>query len=92
MILPNKYITVTESLIGLSALILDVLSEQTITIDILWKKFQSKYDESNLNSLPTFQKFIWTVDFMYISSMINYSEQGEVYNENIKFKNNFSSQ
>jgi len=92
LILPNKYITITESLIGLSALILDVLSEQTVTVDLLWKKFQSKYNKSNLNSLPTFQKFIWTVDFMYISSMINYNEQGEVYNENIKFENNFSSE
>lgn len=91
MILPNKYITLTESLIGLSALILDVLSDSTMTIDVLWKKFQNKYNESNLNSLPTFQKFIWTVDFMYISNMINYSEQGEVYNENIKFKDSFSS-
>lgn len=92
MILPNKYITVTESLIGISALILDVLSENTVTIDILWKNFQKLYNERNLKILPTFQKFIWAVDFMYISSMINYNEQGEIYNENIKFENSFSSE
>lgn len=90
MILPNKYITITESLIGLSALILDVLSENSVTIDTLWKIFQKKYNNKNLINLPNFQKFIWTVDFMYISNMINYNEQGEIYNENIKSKNSFS--
>ena len=39
MILPNKYITLSESLIGISALILDVLKARKLTIELLWDGF-----------------------------------------------------
>ena len=38
MILPNKYITISESLIGLSACILDVISDNRYTVEQVWEK------------------------------------------------------
>jgi hypothetical protein len=39
MILPNKYIILTESFLGLSAILLDTLSNKKMTIDKLWHSF-----------------------------------------------------
>lgn len=88
MILPNKYVTLTESFIGISALILNILKNQKLTIDKLWNKFKKDYIDSNkINNFPTYQKFIYVVEFMYLTNMISYNDQGEIFNENIEFKN-----
>lgn len=87
MILPNKYITLTESFIGISGLILELLSNKCLTIEILWDSFKKKYiKKNNLNNPPTYQKFIYTLEFMYLCGMINYTEKGEIFNENFKSK------
>ena len=41
MILPNKYVTLSESYIGVSALILDILVDKLMIIDQLWDKESS---------------------------------------------------
>lgn len=88
MILPNKYVTLTESFFGLSALILDVLMMQKMTVDKLWNEFKKKYIDSNIiKTPPTYQKFIYVLEFMYLSDMISYNDKGEILNENIEFKN-----
>ena len=46
MILPNKYLTITESFVGISALILDIIGNKKITLDLLWNKFEKKYIKS----------------------------------------------
>ena len=59
MILPDKYVTLTESFIGLSALILDTLNNKEMTVDKLWNNFSKKYISSNMIKItPTYQKYI----------------------------------
>lgn len=85
MILPDKYVTLSESLIGISALLLDILGNQYMTIDKLWYCFETLYIKTQrIHSIPTYQKYIYVLEFMYISKMIDYNEKGEVYNENFK--------
>lgn len=85
MVLPNKYVAISESFIGLSALILDTLKDKQMTIDQLWRKFNRKYIETKkINAIPTYQKYIYVLEFMYMAGMINYNEKGEMYNENLK--------
>jgi hypothetical protein len=85
MILPSKYISISESFIGLSALILEILSDRSLTIDTLWKKFEKKYIISKkINNPPTFQKYIYLLEFMYLTNMITYNDKGEIINENKK--------
>ena len=89
MILPKKYVTLSESYIGVSALILDVLVDKVMTIDQLWDKFNKKYIKINkIKNPPTYQKFIYVLEFMYLCGMISYNEGGGLINENIKSKNN----
>ena len=85
MILPNKYVTLTESFVGLSALVLDTLNDRKLSIDKLWAKFTQRYIIPNrLNTPPTYQKFIYVLEFMFMTNMITYNEMGEILNENIK--------
>lgn len=81
MILPNKYITLSQSYIGISAMILDVIGSHRITIERLWTRFEKKYIAENKTS---YQKFLLTLDFMYLTGMVNYNKQGEIYSENLK--------
>ncbi len=88
MVLPNKYVTLSESFIGISALLLEVLGKKYMTIDELWNKFNKIYIKTKkIYSVPTYQKFMYVLEFMYITKMINYNEKGEVYNENLKSEN-----
>lgn len=87
MILPNKYLTLEESLLGLSGLILQCLGRKRWKIDILWANFQKKYNQKLGNAFPTFTKFVYALDFMYIANMITYNCDGEIYNENLTANN-----
>ncbi len=88
MILPNKYISLSDSLIGISSLILETLSSNKMTIDELWDNFnRSIRQNKKIKNIPTYNKFVLTINFMYMTNMINYTEKGVIYNENIKYKN-----
>ncbi|MBC2855457.1 hypothetical protein H3N56_02975 [Cetobacterium sp. 2A] len=85
MILPDKYITPSESLIGIGAFLLDVIGKKYMTIDKLWSSFNKKYIGSKIVKYPpTFNKFLYTLEVMYLMGCINYNEKGEVFNENFK--------
>ena len=87
MILPDKYIILTESFLGLSAILLDTLSNKRLTVDKLWNNFDKKYIKSQkLKSPPTYQKYIYVLEFMYLTSMVSYNEKGEILNENIRIE------
>lgn len=85
MILPNKYISLTESFMGISAVLLDTLGDKKLTVDKLWDKFNKKYVETNkLKYVPVYQKYIYVLEFMFLTDMISYNEKGEIVNENIE--------
>ncbi|MCY8024723.1 hypothetical protein MOC05_06100 [Bacillus sonorensis] len=91
MILPDKYVVLTESFLGLSALILDTLNNKKMTIDKLWNAFEKKYINSKkIKNPPTYQKYIYVIEFMYLTNMISYNKRGEILNENTKIKDNES--
>lgn len=88
MILPNKYVSNSESLVGLASLILNVIGKKTIPLDKLWISFEKKYIKTEkLNNPPTYQKFILALNFMFMVGMIEYTDEGEIYNENTKSSN-----
>lgn len=80
MLLPNKYLNISQSLIGLSSLLLDIIDSTSYSIYDLWAEFkltQNKYKEN-----ISFQKFILVLNTMYITGMISYNEKGDIFNEN----------
>ncbi|HFH7242267.1 TPA: ABC-three component system middle component 6 [Streptococcus agalactiae] len=84
MILPNKYVTLSQSYLGISAMILTIIGSSKTTIEKLWEDFEKKYVVNNNGANnPSYQKFLLTLDFMYFTNMLNYNKEGEIYNENI---------
>ena len=87
MVLPNKYIPIEESYIGVSARILKIIKNKKYSIDKIWNEVNKLYN-CNKNNI-TFKKLTDTITFMYITNMINYdSKGGMIYNANIIAKNN----
>lgn len=87
MILPNKYISFSESIIGVSSIVLSVLKDKKMTLDELWDEFISTIKKNGkLKYLPTYNKFALAVNFMYLSKMINYNEKGVIFNENFEYE------
>ncbi|MEG1009593.1 MAG: hypothetical protein RSF67_07280 [Clostridia bacterium] len=84
MILPNKYISISESLIGLSACILEIISNKAYNVEYIWEKLNKDYIENNkIKYKPSYSKFILCITYMYLSKMINYKGDGVIFNENI---------
>lgn len=78
MILPNKYISISNSFIGESAKIISQLGNKKYSIDKLWAKTSLKYVDM------TFEKFIQVLVFMFASNIIQYNPtSGVLYNENL---------
>ena len=66
MILPSKYITEDQTLLGVGAVLLNELnSPQTVTS--LWEKVRSN------NTVGNFERFILALDMLYIIGVITLS-------------------
>ena len=59
-----------------------------MTIDELWGNFNSSIKQNKrIKNVPSYNKFVLTISFMYMTKMINYTEKGVIDNENIKYEN-----
>jgi hypothetical protein len=67
MILPNKHISISRSFLGSGAIILEQMN-QNITITALWNAV------SDNSSFDSFEKFILTLDFLYMINAIQINE------------------
>ena len=77
MIIPNKYIKPSESIIYLSAMVIKQIGEKKYNIIDLWLKIKE-------NTKITYNKFLQILIYLYTIKAINYTEKGEIYNENIR--------
>ena len=57
MILPNKYLLLKDSLIGISPLILDIIEKKEMGVEEVWDKFKKKYN----SKVPIYNKFLYTI-------------------------------
>jgi hypothetical protein len=67
MILPNKHISISRSFLGSGAIILEQMN-QPKTITALWNIV------SDNTSFDNFEKFVLTLDFLYIIGAIQINE------------------
>lgn len=70
MILPNKNIILSNSLLGLGSVVLSNLNSKE-TVSSLWTKVRNE-------KINTFEKFILTLDLLYVIKLVNISD-GLVY-------------
>ncbi len=67
MILPTKYITTENSLLGLGALILTRL-DKPVTVSSLWEEMR------NSPQIATYERFTLCLDFLYMVNALEYDE------------------
>ena len=65
MILPTKTIQPVDSLLSISAFILEVLREKEMTVDDLFDEFNKRYYKK-----VSIDKLILSVDFLYITNKV----------------------
>ena len=65
MILPTKTIQPVDSLLSISAFIIEILKEKEMTLDDLFDEFNKRYYKK-----ITIEKLILTIDFLYITNKV----------------------
>ena len=65
MILPTKIIQPVDSLISISATVIDVLKEKSMSIDDLLEEFNKRYYKK-----ISIEKLILSINFLYITDNI----------------------
>lgn len=76
MIIPNKYIKPSESIMYLSTIIIEKIGNKKYDVVDLWLEIKK-------NSNITYNKFLQILIYLNIIGAINYNKKGEIYNENI---------
>lgn len=71
MILPTKHIKTDRSLIGLGAVVLQILIEP-MTVSALWNAFRSRRTAEQPKSPINYKWFILTLDFLFIIGAIEF--------------------
>jgi len=64
MLMPDKHIKFSESILGLSAYLLECLREPQ-TIDELWGTFRKRQRESPIGAEHTFENVVLAVDTLF---------------------------
>lgn len=75
MILPQKHLSVTESLFGFGAFLLQKIKEP-ISIDSLWEYYQDAYTNKQYLVKFSFDQFVMALDYLFIIGAIKLSEGG----------------
>lgn len=78
MIIPNKYIKPSESIMYLSTIIINQIGNKKYNVVDLWLEIKAN------NNNITYNKYLQILIYLNIIGAINYNKKGEIYNENIK--------
>lgn len=77
MILPSKTIEPVDSLVSISAIIIEILQSKSLSLDDLFHEFNDKYYKE-----ISIEKLILAVDFLYLTGSIE--DNNEIIKINIK--------
>ena len=75
MILPKMQLSLSESLFGFGAFLLQRLDAPT-SVDDLWEYYKDSYADKKYLVKFTFDQFIMALDYLYIIGAINQDERG----------------
>ena len=78
MILPKKHIRLSESLFGLGAAIINLLSTPK-DIDKLWEDFNNNIESGDFPTYHSFDNFLLALDYLFIVGLIDIDKGGELY-------------
>ena len=74
MLMPDKHVKFSESLIGLGSFVLESLDEP-MSIDALWKSFKQARTEQNRNIHPLIRLKVWYWQWTYYFLLVLSNQQ-----------------
>lgn len=77
MILPEKHLSLEESLFGYGAYLLSHIDSK-MSIDRLWRIYSADYKNNVYGVQFTFDQFIITIDYLFSIGAIEMNEKGEI--------------
>jgi len=84
MILPNKHLQISESIIGLGAVVLKIL-EHPKTVDEIWQNYIKKYNESqDFPAYHNFDNMLLAINLLFMIGAVDTNQNGELYYANIR--------
>ena len=76
--MPSKDLTISESILGLSSLLLKDLLRNNLTPDNLWHNYCKIYQKKD-KIYHTFDNFMLTINFLYMINKIDIDGEGVIY-------------
>jgi hypothetical protein len=72
MIFPKKHINLSESIFGLSHILLKILKENSckVSLDELWEKFEKINNTDKFQAYHSFDNFILAINLLYSLGII----------------------
>ena len=77
MLLPDKHITVSESLLGLGSLLLELLVVPS-DVDMLHIECMKRFRMGGYPSYHTFENVVLALDFLFAIGVITQDKQGRI--------------
>lgn len=77
MLLPDKHIKMSESLIGLGSFVVEDLATPK-TIDEIWKGLQRAYTAGEYPVYQSFENLVLAIDFLYSIGIVTASRNGKI--------------
>ena len=80
MLLTEKHVHLSETVIGLSSFVIENLKEK-LTLDELWKSLMESFESEEYPAKPSFEKLILTIDYLYTIGAIELDKFGRLSSE-----------
>jgi len=81
MVMPQKHISLSESLIGLGAFILNVIKDKRKTLDIVIKDVDKLINKNkNEKIYNNIDNIVLAIDYLYTIGAIDIDDEGRVFN------------
>jgi hypothetical protein len=78
-ILPEKHVRISESLLGIGALVLEIIKGGSRNIDSIWSSLRQKESiREKVNGTVTFDSLILSIDGLFAMGFVELDEEGRL--------------
>jgi hypothetical protein len=77
MILPEKHISLSESILGLGGFLLSYI-DKPVTVDELWIKFNQSVKDKEYPKYHSFDNLILALDFLFLLDAVQLDTKGRL--------------
>jgi len=77
MLLPSKHIRLSESILGIGALVLEALDEPK-TLDTLKETLDTQVEKEQLPSQPSLEMIVLALDFLFAVGAVTTHDNGAI--------------